>query len=486
LTYLSPSLSRLGTALLALSLTACVAVTPDRHPASERAVPQSLADPALAIGPDAWPSPAWWTGYGDSKLNALIEQGLRAAPSLDVVKARIDAAYAAAAMQQAQHGGQASLDAGLNRQRYSGNGLFPEPIGGSFYSDATVGLKASYDVDWWGKHRAQFAVAMGEVNARRAEQAQARQLLAAAIARSYVELQFLRARQDNTGQQLKLAQAMLAERNKRIARGLARIDEQQAAQVQVAGLEQQAVRLAAASGREREMLRALAGGDQQLLEPLPVGSQAARHIVPDTLGMQLLAHRADLQAARYRVEASLGRIAASRAAFYPDFNLVGGIGLNAVSLDRLLQANSLTVLASVAMQLPVFDNGRLGAALDSVRAQRNEAVAEYNQAVVNAVRDVGQQAHTLRGIDDELARQASAGAAARALLTSAQLREKHGLGEHASTLQAEAATLAQADTALQLRQAQRQAEINLNQTLGGGFDAAAFTPSASLAQQRHD
>jgi multidrug efflux system outer membrane protein len=51
--------------------------------------------------------------------------------------------------------------------------------------------------------------------------------------------------------------------------------------------------------------------------------------VPRELGMELLARRPDLQAARWRVEAQLGRVAASEAAFRPDINLAAAIGLDA-------------------------------------------------------------------------------------------------------------------------------------------------------------
>jgi multidrug efflux system outer membrane protein len=485
MTTLPFPLARLGAAALALALTACVTIPPDRHAIAQRPIPAALAEAPLA--PGAWPSANWWSAYGDARLDALVAQALRSNPSLDVARARIDAANAAAGLQRAQSGARLGLDAGLNRQRYSGNGLFPEPIGGNFYNDASVQLKGGYDFDWWGKQRALTAAALGEANARLAEQAQARQVLAAAVAHSYFELQFIRARQANAQAQLDAARALLLEKTKRIAHGLARADERQAAELDVARLDQLDAHLSAAAARERAALRALAGPGA-LPEPAPLAQAAPVHALPERLGMELLARRADRQAARYRVEAALGRIDAARAAFYPDFNLVGAVGLDAVSLGRLLHPGSLTMLVGSALQLPLFDNGRLGASLAGVRAQRDEAIADYNQAIVNAVREVGQQGAALRGLDQELARQASARGAADALLASARLRAEHGLGDRAAALQAELGALAQGDTALQLRLAQRQAEISLNQALGGGFDAAApaDTLTSTLSPRSHD
>lgn len=477
---------RLGAATLALALAACVTIPPDRHALGQRVIPATLTEPALA--PGAWPSAAWWNAYGDPRLDALVAAALRSNPSLDVAQARIEGAAAAADQQRAQSGAQLGVDAGANRQRYSGNGLFPEPIGGNYYNDFSVQLKAGYDFDWWGKHRALVASALGESHARLAEQAQARQVLAAAVAHSYFELQFIRARQANARDQLGAAQSLLADKAKRIARGLARVDEQRTVELEVARLDQLGARLDAAAGREREALRALAGAGVDP-EPGPLALAAPVHALPARLGIELLARRADLQATRYRVEASLGRLDAARAAFYPDFNLVASFGLDAVSLARLLRPGSLTVLAGSALQLPLFDNGRLGAALAGVRAQRDEAIADYNQAIVNAVREVGQQGVTLRGLDQELARHGAASAAAEALLAAARLRAEHGLGDHASTLQGQLGVLAQQDATLQLRQAQRHAEVALNQALGGGYDASAIfplSPTSTLSQRSHD
>ena len=472
-------------AALALALSACVTIPADRHAVAQRALPDALTEPALP--PGAWPSAAWWSTYGDARLDALVALALRSNPSLDIARARIDAAGAAVDQQRAQHGAQLGLDAGLNRQRYSGNGLFPEPIGGNFYNDAAIQFKAGYDFDWWGKHRALTAAALGEANARLAEQAQARQVLAAAVAHSYFELQFMRARQDNARAQRKALQALLADKRLRIAHGLARGDEQQAVELELARLEQLDARLDTGAGREREALRALAGADA-MLEAAPLAGAAPVHALPARLGIELLARRPDLQAARYRVEASLGQIDAARAAFYPDFNLVASFGLDAVSLGRLLHPGSLTMLAGSSVQLPLFDHGRLGAALAGVRAQRDEAIADYNQAIVGAVREVGQQGVALRGLDQELARHGGASGAAAALLAAARLRAEHGLGDQASTLQAELGVLAQDDASLQLRQAQRHAEIALNQALGGGYDAAApaLSPTSTLSLRSHD
>jgi multidrug efflux system outer membrane protein len=198
--------------------------------------------------------------------------------------------------------------------------------------------------------------------------------------------------------------------------------------------------------------------------------------------MELLARRPDLQAARWRVEAQLGRVAASEAAFRPDINLMAGAGLDAVSLGKLLRWPSRTPLIGATLDLPLFDSGRLKAQLGIARSGRNELVAEYNEAVLNAVRDVAEEGATLQGLDKEAQAHALALEASRKLVDNAEARARRGLEERAGVLQARMNVLRQQDVALQLTDARLQAQVALAKALGGGYHAPAVqtgTPTAS-------
>jgi multidrug efflux system outer membrane protein len=188
--------------------------------------------------------------------------------------------------------------------------------------------------------------------------------------------------------------------------------------------------------------------------------------------MELLARRPDLQAARWRVEAQLGRVAASEAAFRPDINLAGAFGLDAISLGKLLRWPSRTPLIGATLDLPLFDSGRLKAQLDIARGQRNELVDEYNEAVLAAVREVAQEGATLQGLDKEARAHQLALDASRKLLDSAEARMQRGLLERAGVLQAKMTLLRQQDTDLQLLDARLQTQVALAKALGGGYRAS--------------
>jgi multidrug efflux system outer membrane protein len=465
-------------AVLAL-LAGCIAVPADttRTKGIDLAARAQHA-PAIELPLDAWPAEQWWRAYQDPQLDELVQRALKDSPSLATVAARVAGAQAVVTREQADEGASAGLATGANRQRYSSNGFFPPPIGGAYFNDLNVQVRAAWDVDWWGKHRSLVAAAIGESNARQAEAAQAAQAIAASVAQSYFRLQMLWARQDNVKLLAGLQRELVAGRKARIAHGLASSDMLRSAELDLGVLEEQSLRLATQAGREREVLRALIGGDAAALSGLArVQPAPAANALPRELGMELLARRPDLQAARWRVEAQLGRVAASEAAFRPDINLAAGFGFDAVTLGKLLRWPSRTPLLGATLDLPLFDSGRLKAQLGVARSNRDELVAEYNEAVLTAVREVAQEGASLQGLEQETQTHRQTLDASRKLVDSAEARMKRGLLERAGVLQAKMTLLRQQDTDLQLTDARLQTQVALVKALGGGYHAAALTAS---------
>ena len=468
----------IATAAATLALLAgCIGVPPDTTrgagPDADAAKVRLAGD--IVLPADAWPAEQWWQAYGDPQLNELVARALRDNPTLATAQARLAGARAVVGTEQAGEGAQVGLATGANRQRYSSNGFFPPPLGGAWYNDFSVQARASYDFDWWGKHRALIAAALGEANARLAEGAQSAQTLAASVAQSYFRLQMLWARQDNVNALVAVQRGLIADRQARMAHGLLSQDALQAAELDLANLQAQAVRYDTDAAREREALRALLGGDAEALASLAHFQPApAANALPHALGLELLARRPDLQAARWRVEAQLGRVTASELAFRPDINLVGSIGLDAVSVGKLLRYPSRTPLVGATLDLPLFDSGRLKAQLGVARAERDTLVAEYNEAVLNAVRDVAMEGATLQGLERESASHAAALEASARLAANAEARRQRGLADRAAVLQARQTLLRQRDTDLQLLDARLQTQVALVKALGGGYRAPAI------------
>ncbi|HEY4318430.1 MAG TPA: efflux transporter outer membrane subunit [Herbaspirillum sp.] len=472
--------------VLGLALAGCAPMPPAQEALQQRDLADAQVTASIRLARDGWPDAQWWNTYGDPQLNALMTQALQlqgAAPTLQVAAARIGAAHAALQLQRAAQGLNVDFKASANRQRYSATGLFPAPIGGSIYNEATLQLGGTYDFDWWGRHRAQVAAAMGEVYARQADLAQAERSLSAEVAQSYFALQADWALQANLRQLRDTRRALLDDGKRRIAQGVAAISVQRHAEAALAQTEQQLADIEAQAGREREALRALLGaGNRALadLKPRPLPDSAAA--LPASLGIELLARRPDLQAARWRVQASLSRIDAAQAAFYPSVNLTALFGQDSLSLGDLMQAGSRTFFIGPALSLPIFDSGRLQAQLSSQRNARDAAIAEYNQAIVDAVREVAQEGVSLQGLERERARQAEAQQADRALLDGAQRRLRAGLADRSAVLDAQARATEEQARSLQLQGRQLNTEVALIRALGGGYrHAPESAPMAAPA-----
>jgi multidrug efflux system outer membrane protein len=466
--------------VMALALAGCAAIAPDTHPLAKRDIASAELSSNIKLAHEGWPEAQWWTAYHDEQLNAIIKQALASGPSLEVAAAHIGTARSSLSRSLADLGLETSLYANANRQRYSGTGLFPAPIGGAYYTEETLRLDLRYNFDWWGKNRAQVAAAVGELNAGRATYAEAEQALAASITQSYFRLQGAWARLANTKQLAATQTALVQDQAKRVARGLTTADDQRAADMELSLIRKQQMQLKSDIEHEREALRALAGADNTALADLkPVTLSPTPHALPARLGIELLARRPDLQAARWKLEASLSRIDAAKAAFYPDVNLTGSIGLDTVKVENLLQAASRTLYVGPTLSLPLFDSKRLDAQLDGARTARNERIAEYNQTIIEAVRDVAQGGAQLQGIEQQITQQTAATASARAQVASAQARMDQGLANNASVLNARLALLKQQDADLYLQQIQLLAEVALTNALGGGYHEEAPLATAS-------
>src|SRR5215831_4998942 len=149
------TLTRSAVLPTALLLAAC-ASTGGLAPKSETISPASLAASrslADAKISQEWPAADWWKRFADPQLDALIDEALAGNPSMGAARARLDRATAFAGAAGAPLTPQVSASADLNRQRYSATGIFPAPIGGSYYTQGQLALQFNYEIDFWGKNR---------------------------------------------------------------------------------------------------------------------------------------------------------------------------------------------------------------------------------------------------------------------------------------------------------------------------------------------
>jgi NodT family efflux transporter outer membrane factor (OMF) lipoprotein len=203
--------------------------------------------------------------------------------------------------------------------------------------------------------------------------------------------------------------------------------------------------------------------------------------LPDTLPIDLLARRPDLLAARLRVEAAGAGREAARAAFYPDVNLKAFIGLQAIGLDQLFDSGAVIYGAGPALHLPIFETRRLQAGYKAATAEVDTAIADYNAAVLDAVRQSADQISLGDSFDKQIAAAQSTLQAATAAHALAQQRYRAGLSTQLVVLNAESQMLAARRDLVELHAKLAIARVTLLLTLGGSFDPAHSAAAISGA-----
>jgi NodT family efflux transporter outer membrane factor (OMF) lipoprotein len=484
-----PSPRRLQAPLaLALTLLAACASTRGLAPQSQLLDGDSLATSrsfGSAQSDAGFPQQDWWKSFGDPQLDALIAEGLAGTPSLEAADARVRQAIAQAGLAEAA--GKPTLGA---TAQYSGvqipETVAPPPIGGDYVGVILVGLQFKYSPDIWGGHRARTQAALGQARAAEVDAQAARLMLSSNIARTYVSLAQAHEAADIAKADEQRGAHLLELGRQRVKAGLDNQLQIRNAETAVATAQQQAEAAQQQIDAARNALAALLGKgpDRGLDIARPSLLSASAPGVPPVVPSDLLGHRPDVVAARWRVEAARHGIKASKAEFYPSVNLSALVGVAAGNLSDLFSSDALLAQGGPAISLPIFDGGRLRNNLARSGADYDLAVATYNQNLVSALREVSDALQASRSLDAQLASTRRAQESAQAARQLATARYKAGLGTQLDVLNAQRPLLQVEQQLAALRAQRLVATIDLDRALGGGLAFAA--PPAGGLQDTND
>ncbi|NUS61364.1 MAG: efflux transporter outer membrane subunit [Lysobacter sp.] len=420
-----------------------------------------------------FPQQDWWKAYGDPQLDALIDEALAGTPSLAAADARVRQAIAQAGIADAAR--KPTLGASA---QYLGL-LIPETIapgdfGGEYQGVMLLGLDFKWSIDLWGAHAAEWRGALDQARAAEVDAQAARLMLASNIARTYIALALAHDAADTAEAEAARASGLASLSQQRVKAGLDNQLQLRNAEANVAGAKQQAQAAEQQADLARNALAALLGKgpDRGRAITKPALLQAPAPGVPDVLPSELLGHRPDVVAARWRVEAAGERIHVAKAAFYPTVNLNAMVGLASGHLSDLFSSDATLVNGGPALSLPIFDGGRLRNNLAKTDAEFDLAVADYDQALVGAVREVADAVQSARALEAQLATLDQARDAAQSAYSIATARYKAGLGTQLDVLAAQRPLL-QFEQQIDALRAQRlQATVDLQRALGGGLAIA--------------
>ncbi len=419
-----------------------------------------------------WPSERWWQAYGDPQLNLLVDEALRDSPDIAAASARLRRATAFSTISYAALMPHVSANASVMEQKLSYNHLLPRnatPDGWQDYGQAT--LNFNWELDFWGKNRAGFAAATSQLEANRAEFAQVRLNLAAAITMNYAELARLFSARDIVVHSVKIRSKTSDLFFERFSNGMENKGSLSEAKARFAGTQGELLLIDEQIAVQRNRLAALlgAGPDRALAIKRPVINLNSRFGFPAELATNLLGRRPDVIAARLLTEAQLSRIDQKKAEFYPNVNLGAFIGVQSLGLNMLSKSGSDIGGIGPAISLPLFTAGRLQGELRGTVETYNEAVANYNGTVTHALEDVANAGLSIKSLATQLDKSKEAVEAASEAHRVARNRYEGGLANYLEVLYSEDTLLLSQRILTTLQSRAFTLDVTLQRALGGGY-----------------
>lgn len=469
-------------ALAALLFLSACSVAPVQLPSPSVPLAAAFAHGAPAPVAGQALDGAWWAGYGDPALTALIDEALAANQDVAMALQRVAQARAGRDAQGSRLWPTVGLQASASR---SESGL-PDPVkqGQPDTRALRAGVDVAWEIDLAGGVRAARDAAQADAAAATAGVDGARLLVASEVARQYFVLR-------SAEEQLRIVQALAAAQHETATRVGSRQREGEASAFDLdrAGAEAEAL------DAQLPPLRMLAGVSQTRLAVL-LGRNPSARVVDDGAAFvwpsardigtgqpsELLRRRPDLIAAEARVAAETLRGAEARAQWWPKLFLSALFGREDLRLNALDLAPVHFSNVALAFAAPIFNAGRIDAGIRVQSARAEEALLAWQKAVLVAVQEVED---SLLVRTEEAERAAALSRTVdhrRRSLQRARSLQREGQIDLLVLLDVQRSVLASELALSSSRLQQVLADVQLYKALGGGFaPPRAGVVSTSLA-----
>lgn len=368
--------NRWGLAWLAIGgLSACVSTT---VPPAEVQVPAHWQAPVA--GRQGALSQTWWRDLGSAELSQYIEEALRANRDLRAAAARVAQARAQAGVVDSAQ--QPHLDAVASGNKGRQTILDPK---------STVlrgGLQASWEPDVFGRLRLDSQAAQLDAEGAELLRQGTETVVAAEVATTYLDAGILERRQALGEQKIAVLQQAVAVAQKQFAAGrVTRVTIQQQelalraeqvaqSQLQVA-VQQRLLQLNTLLGKAPGQVRPTFAGFDQIRMPAPA----------PWLPGELLERRPDVQQQSKALAAATARLGLAKLDLYPRFVFSWSGGREYAKLKGGNPMTEVALAYGLSIALPILDGGRIRAQIQVQEATVQEAMANYEKAMLNALAD---------------------------------------------------------------------------------------------------
>ena len=413
----------------------------------------------------------WWTLFHSDKLNALVEQALKASP---------DVAAAQAALRQAHENLRAeegvllpSVDGNASgvRQKISA-ASFGQPGGGStIYSLFNATANVSYALDVWGGSRREVEAERAQTDYRNFQLEGTYLSLSSNVATTAIQEASLRAQIEATAQIIEADRRQLDTVRRQLALGgVSRLDVL-AQETQLANELASLAPLQRQLQQNRDLLAVLLGQlpSQQPETQFVLDDLQLPQDLPLSVPSQLVAQRPDVRAQESLLHAASAEIGVATAAMLPQLTITGEFGGTTTKFSDLLKSSSNVWSFGAGITQPIFHGGELLHKRRAAVAAYDQAAAQYRGTVLTAFRNVADALYALNADAEALNQQNAATEAAAETLKVSRSRYASGSISPLELLVVER-TYQQARIAQVQAQAARYADtVALFQALGGGW-----------------
>lgn len=455
---------------LLLALGGCSLIPEYQRPAAPVAATLPVAGVyAGTARADARALPEWRGFFRDPVLQRLIGVALENNRDLRVATLNVEAYQAQYRIQRSELFPSLGATGSGSRQRLPGDlSASGEPVTTGQYS-ATLGVSA-WELDLFGRVRSLRDAALEQYFATEQARRAAQVALIASVADAWLTLQADRAQLELSEETLRTYEQSHALTRRSFEVGVATALELaqsrtavESARVSVAQYRRQvaldANALQLLLGSQAVELDGRVALDAELLAELPVG-----------LSSELLLRRPDILQAEHALKAANASIGAARAAFFPSIGLTASAGSASGQLSGLFDGGSGTWLFQPQINLPIFTAGRLRASLDYAELQKDVRVAQYEQAIQAAFREVADGLAARGSYRAQLVAQRDLVESSREYYRLAETRYRTGVDSQLTLLDAQRQLFSARQQLIAARLAQLSGEIGLFKALGGGVE----------------
>ncbi len=328
---------------------------------------------------------SWQNLFNDPILDSLIAEGVRNNLDLQAAVQRVIAAESNFKQSKAALAPSLSAQAG---HTYVKNSESTSPNGPDHYNASQAKLQSSWEIDFWGKLSNAKKAAYANYLATDAAQKAVKTRLISNIASVYYTLLALDANLEITKATVKnsaeLVETLKALKESGNVTGAAVVQSEAAryaAEVTIPDIEQQIREnentLCLLLGRTPGAIKRGKLDDQKVNEMLAIGVPA-----------ELLDNRPDVMRAEYNVIGAYQMTNSAKAYFYPSVTLTASAGMEALEVEDLFDPSSFAANIVGGLVQPIFNKRANKTRLEVAKAQQEEALLNFKNALLNAGAEV--------------------------------------------------------------------------------------------------